>query len=83
MSKKSDGSQVKESTDSSATMDEDDTKGKKKKRLNKKWKKDSFLFIIRKRRLQNHSLNMHTSKQASNSIYLNESFSFFSLRNLF
>lgn len=29
MSKKSDGSQVKESTDSSATMDEDDTKGNK------------------------------------------------------
>lgn len=28
MSKKSDGSQVKESTDSSATMDEDDAKGK-------------------------------------------------------
>lgn len=30
MSKKSDGSQVKESTDSSATMDEDESKGKKK-----------------------------------------------------
>lgn len=32
MSKKSDGSQVKESTDSSATMDEEDSKGKQKKK---------------------------------------------------
>lgn len=77
MSKKSDGSQVKESTDSSATMDEDDTKGKKKEKIKQKVEK-RFIFIYHsKAKVCNHSLNMHTSKQASNSIYLNESFSFF------
>lgn len=39
MSKKSDGSQVKESTDSSTTIDDDDSKGKK---YGAKWHTHSY-----------------------------------------